>query len=84
MRYRNRRFSLWLTDAEFAHLTEQAKAAGLKKEPVYPQAPKRRKHTGKAAGYILSAFAGDKRHRREYQSDRAYCKCRAQNFKRQD
>ena len=33
MRYRNRRFSLWLTDAEFAHLTEQAKAAGLKKEP---------------------------------------------------
>lgn len=33
MRYRNRRFSLWLTDAEFMHLTDQAKAAGLKKEP---------------------------------------------------
>lgn len=33
MRYRNRRFSLWLNDEEFEHLTKQAEIAGLKKEP---------------------------------------------------
>ena len=32
MRMRNRRFSLWLNDKEFEHLTKQAKIAGLKKE----------------------------------------------------
>ena len=33
MRSRNRRFSLWLNEAEFAHLEEQARITGLKKEP---------------------------------------------------
>lgn len=33
MRNRNRRFSLWLNEAEFARLEEQAGIAGLKKEP---------------------------------------------------
>lgn len=32
MRNRNRRFSLWLNDAEFNHLAKQAEIAGLKKE----------------------------------------------------
>lgn len=32
MRMRNRRFSLWLDDKEFDHLTKQSKIAGLKKE----------------------------------------------------
>ena len=33
MRSRNKRFSLWLNDDEFSHLTKQADLAGLKKEP---------------------------------------------------
>lgn len=33
MRTRNHRFSLWLNEKEFAHLSKQAKIAGLKKEP---------------------------------------------------
>ena len=33
MRTRNHRFSLWLSEREFAYLAKQAKAAGLKKEP---------------------------------------------------
>ncbi len=33
MRSRNRRFSLWLDDKEFTHLTKQADKAGMKKEP---------------------------------------------------
>lgn len=32
MRTRNKRFSLWLNEREFAHLTKQAEASGLKKE----------------------------------------------------
>lgn len=33
MRKRNRRFNLWLNDTEFHHLEQQARNAGLKKEP---------------------------------------------------
>ena len=33
MRTRNRRFSLWLNEKEFNHLTKQAQIAGIKKEP---------------------------------------------------
>lgn len=32
MRTRNKRFSLWLNEREFAHLTKQAEASGLNKE----------------------------------------------------
>ena len=32
MRMRNRRFSLWLDDKDFDHLTKQSKIEGLKKE----------------------------------------------------
>ena len=33
MRNRNRRFSLWLNEREFAHMEKQAQNAGMKKEP---------------------------------------------------
>lgn len=33
MRTRNHRFSLWLDEREFNHLTKQSELAGLKKEP---------------------------------------------------
>ena len=32
MRTRNKRFSLWLNEREFAHLTKQAEVSGLNKE----------------------------------------------------
>lgn len=32
MRTRNKRFSLWLNEKEFAHLTKQAETSGLNKE----------------------------------------------------